>query len=847
MNDVVTVKSPEGDLGTVSKQELSQVLRRGFTVPTNDEISAHNDKIEYGSGVANPLKAFGEAAAGTATFGASRELENKLGITTPEAQAARAKYNPVARTLGDVAGVAAPLVGEASGLVKAGTMFNPVARVAELGTAAGETAAKLVPEAGLAQSVLRQGAQGAAEGAIYGAGQTVSEHALGDPDVNGEKLLSNVGFGSLLGGAIGGGLGAAEVTIPKALNIAGNALTKAKNVLIGAEDEVGPLGKIYAKGASFVSGKAEESILEALRSRSSIMDNPEEREQVASHFSSSLNEHFNAINEALSKANAGAREEEVKALLKEIPAEQAIQQSAHIGQSIEATLKDMTDRAPLYPSSVPYKLQGLRDEFLKKIGGAESAADVYEHLNWFKKQIDDKFPIWGKMIPPEWKDAVSALKGLRTEIKQNLENESIWGEAGARQSAFNDAQNRFLTTIHKSNDFAKGFLGKSISRTGRVIAEVNPSKVKTFLSQVKSLRSESKAKALDEFFNASEGLVNEIKKTSSNAGAEFDQEAISHLARKNQAISEKAVAQADIQKNLNALGAGGHNAYLGEAGALAVGVHNPLLGAAIEGINVFRNPGLTVQRLAKIEAAVKKTTDLILKSAKAVFRTGVKSGEKVSGFLGTKAHDDFDNKKEKINKFTQDYDHALNMLDKSTNHIYASAPEITGSLHQTTIRGAQFLAAKIPKTTDSFFGKDSKPSPTELAKFDRYYQAVQEPVSIMKLIRNAAIMPEHIETLSAVYPKLYNEMKSEVMGELSYYQGIIGKGTIPYKTRMGLSQFMAEPLDESLRPQSVMANQAILSAPPPPEGGAPKKRTNSSALAKVDVSSRFGLHNLDEA
>ena len=399
MADVVTVKSPDGELGTVSKGELTQALRHGFTVPSNQEIQAYNDKIEYGSGIANPLKAFGEAALGTATFGASRELENALGITTPEAQAARAEHNPIARTLGDVAGVAVPLLGEASGLVKAGSVLNPVARVAELGTSVGETAAKLAPEAGLVQGALRSGAQGAAEGALYGAGQTVSEHALGDPDVNGEKLLHNMGFGAVLGGVVGGGLGAAEVAVPKALNMAGETLTKAKNVLLGAEDEVGPLGKLYAKGSSFISGKPEESIIDALKNRASIIDNPEEREAIASQFSSSLNDHFKSINEALSKANSEARELEVKSVLKDLPAAQAIQQSSHLAESLNATLKEMTDHAPLYPSSVPYKLQGLKDELLKKMSTSATAADVYEHLNWFKKQIDDKFPVWGKMIP----------------------------------------------------------------------------------------------------------------------------------------------------------------------------------------------------------------------------------------------------------------------------------------------------------------------------------------------------------------------------------------------------------------------------------------------------------------
>ncbi len=101
----VTVKSKFGQFGTVDKNDLQNALQHGFTVAHDDEISAFNDEIEHGSGVINPVVAGLEAAASTATLGASRELENVSGLTTPEAQAARAKYNPIAGIVGTVGGI----------------------------------------------------------------------------------------------------------------------------------------------------------------------------------------------------------------------------------------------------------------------------------------------------------------------------------------------------------------------------------------------------------------------------------------------------------------------------------------------------------------------------------------------------------------------------------------------------------------------------------------------------------------------------------------------------------------------------------------------------------------------
>lgn len=808
--ELVTVKDPTGELGTVAKTELPQVLKHGFTVPDNSEIQAHNDKIEFGTGIGNVAKTFGEAAASSATFGASRELENALGVTTPEAQAKRAQQNPVARTLGDVAGIATPLGAESLGA----KFFNPVAKVAGIGAKAGEAAGALAAEGSLASNIMKSGAQGAAEGLFYGAGQTVTEHALGDPNVNGQKLLHNMGYGALLGGGIGAGFGTAETLVPKAVTTARDSLDKLKTSLIGDTEDAGILGKAYAKASSFVSGKPEESILEGWTKRHELLESPEAREQVYSKFSDSLQDHFDNLNTVLSKANKEIRPQETEELLSSFPAEGAIKQSANVWESIDNTIKEMNDHAALYPSSVSYKLNGIKEEFIKKAGNFQNASDVYSSLNWLKKQIDDRFPIWGKTIPPEWKDAVSALRGLRSSIKENLENESIWGEAAARQSAFNESRNNFLTTINSKNEFSKAFLKKGTSASNQIIAKVDQAKVRTFLSQTGTLRSEVKAKALDDFIESSRGLLDQIESTYKNVPKQtFDKSTIENLINKNQAMAENAQAQASLAKNLGMLNAGGHNAFLGEAGALAVGFHHPILGAAIEGMNALRNPGLSIQRMAKIEQAINKTTNMISKGASAIFKSGTKSGKNLSGYIGSRiSSEDHEEREEKINKFMNDQDHALNVLNDSTEGVYLVAPNTATSLRSAAIRASSFLQSKLPQATTGPLEKKVPPSQAELAKFERYYQTVENPISVLHDIKSAKISNEQIETLSAVYPELYDEMKSQVFEKMIDHANIVGKGTISYQTKIGLSQFLGQPIDQSLSPQSILSNQQIFIA-----------------------------------
>ncbi len=123
------------------------------------------------------LEAFGRGAS----LGTSGLLETKLGLTTPEAMAGRAEANPYTSGLGNIAGGAA-LIGVTGGL------SAPV-------------------EAGLvgagAKGILPRVIGHAAEGATFGAGNVVSDYSMGDPNLNGQKILADIGFGAALGGGLG--------------------------------------------------------------------------------------------------------------------------------------------------------------------------------------------------------------------------------------------------------------------------------------------------------------------------------------------------------------------------------------------------------------------------------------------------------------------------------------------------------------------------------------------------------------------------------------------------------------------------------------------------------------------
>lgn len=85
----------------------------------------------------------------------------------------------------------------------------------------------------IARAAVKAGAQASAEGALFGAGQEVSEDVLGDHELNAEKLVAAMGhgaiWGAVAGAGVGGGVRAAQETIGPLLSRVAPKLDRAAN------------------------------------------------------------------------------------------------------------------------------------------------------------------------------------------------------------------------------------------------------------------------------------------------------------------------------------------------------------------------------------------------------------------------------------------------------------------------------------------------------------------------------------------------------------------------------------------------------------------------------------------
>lgn len=211
-NASLPILNQEGELGEIASQEYMQALQSGYAPATTADIQKSIDVDLYGD---SPLQTGLERAASAATFGATDFIASKLEPEYAKRMQMREELNPGAAITGEIVGVVGPALLTGGTSLAAKAVSAPARAAMNLGASASKAVAKALPKNGLAGKVVSEMIPRAAglgvEGALYGAGNYISDASLGNADWSAESLISNVGMSGLLGGGIGAGLGAAKL------------------------------------------------------------------------------------------------------------------------------------------------------------------------------------------------------------------------------------------------------------------------------------------------------------------------------------------------------------------------------------------------------------------------------------------------------------------------------------------------------------------------------------------------------------------------------------------------------------------------------------------------------------
>lgn len=140
----------------------------------------------------------------------------------------------------------------------------------------------------------------------------------------------------------------------------------------------------------------------------------------------------------------------------------------------------------------------------------------------------------------------------------------------------------------------------------------------------------------------------------------------------------------------------------------------------------------------------------------------------------------------------------------------AKIANLDAAVHQAmvtkTVAAAQFLYSKAPKRpTGSPLDSATnwRPTDAEIAKWNRYIVAVQQPTSIIKAMNAGNLSHESVEAVKAVYPEMYHKISQAAFQMASKHPE-----TLSYRDKLQLSILMQQPMTISLTPNNIKMLQA---------------------------------------
>lgn len=234
--------------------------------------------------------------------------------------------------------------------------------------------------------------------------------------------------------------------------------------------------------------------------------------------------------------------------------------------------------------------------------------------------------------------------------------------------------------------------------------------------------------------------------------------------------------------------------------------------------------------LGGIQKASQKGADLLERSIKGAADSLTKgTAGKVAkaatyaSFEGpTVTRKNYQQTKQQLASYTPPQQHALSAY---------SAPLAQAAMARETAT-AQFLASKLPQ--DPFQQTSISPNKTgyipsdhDLAKFNRYAAAANNPLQVLDKIAKGKVSVEEMETLKTLHPNVYQKLQTHVIDSI-----IEKRADLSYKQKVQLSQLFDIPADYTLTPAFTARMQMSLNQD---QGGRPQGAKSTSHTIKLDI------------
>ena len=225
-------------------------------------------------------------------------------------------------------------------------------------------------------------------------------------------------------------------------------------------------------------------------------------------------------------------------------------------------------------------------------------------------------------------------------------------------------------------------------------------------------------------------------------------------------------------------------------------VNDALQGKAIK-TSVFNTIGNAIESSSK--AVTSKAKSIFNGPAKSIIPAGIDYERRA-----------FDKNAKNVKDYANNPQKLMDDVARSTENIHEYAPNISQGIHNSIISSVGFLNQKLPKPNNELpLSSEWEPTYSQKTKFNRYFEAVSNPMSALDQIKDGTLSNETMEALQATNPHLLDEMKQRVIENINPKTA----ASLNYSTKIALSKFLGQPLQEGMLPQVFAANQATFSMP----------------------------------
>jgi hypothetical protein len=357
------------------------------------------------------------------------------------------------------------------------------------------------------------------------------------------------------------------------------------------------------------------------------------------------------------------------------------------------------------------------------------------------------------------------------------------------------------------------------------VAKYNSAEINALKDAARELRTWVEDAVVSKISEVDGELVKRYNIAKKQYGLSIDAEKIVDVAAK------KAAKDSKFSLFYSGVGAAVGGSLGGAPGAI---VGTMLGGAARNVINEFSG-ALSVFLSRNLGKNVERYEKLIDNTAKAFFKPIDKSAR-----VYTILPKDTDSEilKKDYERFMGEISDRANFMESfvdNNQELFSAYPETSEKLLNKALLARDFLVSKIPKNPyigNPFRENEWTPSPYEFTKYLRYREAVQNPSTILKQIRDGYVTPEAIEVLENVYPETKQALFEKLVEQASKIKNL------PVEKRVEIFKIFGIQMDSFMTGKNFMelqqdangqAQQSALQ-----QNGGNFKPQNASKMAEKD-------------